>query len=128
MCRNCPPGHDGTEGVDGENFDPEAQPLLPHAPLYQHAPSNENPLGERTLGSPKVPGERGSLHPPKYGNPILKHFDINKLNGVESTALHGLYTLVDCVDRDIPDSAEKSAGLRKLLEAQDCFLRALRNE
>lgn len=25
----------------------------------------------------------------------------------------------------VPDSAEKSAGLRKLLEAKDCFVRAV---
>lgn len=29
------------------------------------------------------------------------------------------------LDANLPDSAEKSAGLRKLLEAQDCFLRCL---
>jgi hypothetical protein len=28
------------------------------------------------------------------------------------------------MDASLPDSAEKSAGLRKLLEAKDCFVRA----
>ena len=28
------------------------------------------------------------------------------------------------MDQSLPDSAEKSAGLRKLLEAKDCFVRA----
>ena len=28
------------------------------------------------------------------------------------------------VDTNVPDSAEKTAGLRKLLEAKDCFVRA----
>jgi hypothetical protein len=28
------------------------------------------------------------------------------------------------MDNDLPDCAEKSAGLRKLLEAKDCFVRA----
>jgi hypothetical protein len=27
-------------------------------------------------------------------------------------------------DAELPDGAEKSAGLRKLLEAKDCFVRA----
>ena len=30
------------------------------------------------------------------------------------------------IDTHIEESAEKTAGLRKLLEARDCFLRALR--
>lgn len=33
--------------------------------------------------------------------------------------------LAGSMDAQLPDCAEKSAGLRKLLEAQDCFLRAL---
>tara|TARA_R110002049_G_scaffold127881_6_gene285066 strand:- start:4456 stop:4641 length:186 start_codon:yes stop_codon:yes gene_type:complete len=28
------------------------------------------------------------------------------------------------LDKELPDSAEKSAGMRKLLEAKDCFVRA----
>jgi hypothetical protein len=28
------------------------------------------------------------------------------------------------LDSNLPDGAEKSAGLRKLLEAKDCFVRA----
>jgi hypothetical protein len=32
--------------------------------------------------------------------------------------------LAQWMDEDLPDSAEKSAGLRKLLEAKDCFVRA----
>lgn len=29
------------------------------------------------------------------------------------------------LDASLPDGAEKSAGLRKLLEAKDCFVRTL---
>jgi len=32
--------------------------------------------------------------------------------------------LAEKMDAELPDSAEKSAGLRKLLEAKDCFVRA----
>ena len=34
-------------------------------------------------------------------------------------------TLAEQVDREIPENAEKTAGLRKLLEAKDCFVRAV---
>lgn len=32
--------------------------------------------------------------------------------------------LAELMDKILPDSAEKSAGMRKLLEAKDCFVRA----
>ena len=32
--------------------------------------------------------------------------------------------LAQLMDEVLPDGAEKSAGLRKLLEAKDCFVRA----
>ena len=32
--------------------------------------------------------------------------------------------LAASMDASLPDGAEKSAGLRKLLEAKDCFVRA----
>lgn len=32
--------------------------------------------------------------------------------------------LAKYMDAELPDSAEKSAGMRKLLEAKDCFVRA----
>lgn len=36
----------------------------------------------------------------------------------------GFYALADEMDCTLPDCAEKSAGLRKLLEAKDCMVRA----
>jgi len=33
--------------------------------------------------------------------------------------------LADLMDKTLPDNAEKTAGLRKLLEAKDCFVRAV---
>ena len=38
-----------------------------------------------------------------------------------SKACADLHDLMDAV---LPDGAEKSAGMRKLLEAKDCFVRA----
>lgn len=32
--------------------------------------------------------------------------------------------LAELLEKTLPDSAEKSAGMRKLLEAKDCFVRA----
>lgn len=32
--------------------------------------------------------------------------------------------LAEQMNKELPDGAEKSAGLRKLLEAKDCFVRA----
>ena len=32
------------------------------------------------------------------------------------------------MDRDLPEGPEKTTGLRKLLEAKDCFLRAKQDE
>jgi len=34
------------------------------------------------------------------------------------------YDLAHLMEDTLPDSAEKSAGMRKLLEAKDCFVRA----
>lgn len=38
-----------------------------------------------------------------------------------SACVHALAVVLDA---NLPDSAEKSAGMRKLLEAKDCFVRA----
>lgn len=36
----------------------------------------------------------------------------------------GIADLAASMQASLPDSAEKSAGMRKLLEAKDCFVRA----
>lgn len=46
-----------------------------------------------------------------------------KLQGVSKP----IGELAKQMDESIPDSAEKSAGLRKLLEAKDCLVRAALN-
>lgn len=35
-----------------------------------------------------------------------------------------IYDLAHLMEDTLPDGAEKSAGMRKLLEAKDCFVRA----
>jgi hypothetical protein len=57
-------------------------------------------------------------------NQILKYFDYSHLpihlQGVSAC----LYPIAQVMDDTLPDGPEKSAGLRKLLEAKDCFVRA----
>ena len=57
-------------------------------------------------------------------SPIMKYFEYDhlpeKLQGVSKP----LGDLAHQMDEGLPDGAEKSAGLRKLLEAKDCLVRA----
>ena len=58
------------------------------------------------------------------GNPILKFFEYSHLNkDLQGVSLH-FRTLAHQLSAELPDCAEKSAGLRKLLEAKDCCVRA----
>ena len=56
--------------------------------------------------------------------PILKYFAYShlpeKLQGVSKP----IGEMAVAFDVTLPDGPEKSAGLRKLLEAKDCFVRA----
>lgn len=57
-------------------------------------------------------------------NPIMQYFKYEHLR----QPLHGISKLcaglAEEMDAVLPDGPEKSAGLRKLLEAKDCFVRA----
>ncbi len=61
------------------------------------------------------------IRPP---NPIMRYFAYEhlpeKLQGVSKP----IGDLASMMNADLPDSPEKSAGLRKLLEAKDCLVRA----
>ena len=59
---------------------------------------------------------------------ILKHFRYDHLPDNLKKVSKPLCELAITMDTTIPDCAEKSAGLRKLLEAQDCFVRAKMEE
>ena len=48
--------------------------------------------------------------------------------GVVTEFSNMMLITAEAVDYHIEESAEKTAGLRKLLEARDCFLRALREQ
>lgn len=57
-------------------------------------------------------------------SPIMKYFEYKHLPEKGQKVSQPIGDLARQMDQDLPDSAEKSAGLRKLLEAKDCLVRA----
>jgi len=57
-------------------------------------------------------------------NPIMRFFGTEHLTGDLRDVSEHFAVLAKVMNDKLPDSAEKSAGLRKLLEAKDCFVRA----
>lgn len=55
---------------------------------------------------------------------ILRFFAYSHLPEHLKVVSAAFYSLADELDAALPDCAEKSAGLRKLLEAKDCMVRA----
>lgn len=60
----------------------------------------------------------------KAPSAILKYFDYEHLPPALQQVSKPIGDLARQMDADLPDGAEKSAGLRKLLEAKDCLVRA----
>jgi hypothetical protein len=56
--------------------------------------------------------------------PIMKYFAFDHLPEKLKKVSQPSCELAETMANDLPDCAEKSAGLRKLLEAKDCFVRA----
>jgi hypothetical protein len=57
-------------------------------------------------------------------NDLLKYFKYEHLPAHLQEVSKPLGELAKLMDETLPDGAEKTAGLRKLLEAKDCFVRA----
>ncbi len=58
-------------------------------------------------------------------NPIMKFFGYEHLpKGTLQRISKECHLLAQTMQMSLDDSPEKSAGLRKLLEAKDCFVRA----
>lgn len=57
-------------------------------------------------------------------SPIMKHFAYEHLPVHLQEVSKPIGELARQMDETLPDGAEKSAGLRKLLEAKDCLVRA----
>lgn len=55
---------------------------------------------------------------------ILKYFEYSHLPEKLKIISQPICELARKMDIDLPDCPEKNAGLRKLLEAKDCFVRA----
>jgi hypothetical protein len=60
----------------------------------------------------------------KRVNPIMRFFDYEHLPPKLQAVSKPIGDLARQMDGGLPDSAEKSAGLRKLLEAKDALVRA----
>jgi len=56
--------------------------------------------------------------------PILRYFEYTHLPQPLADVSRPIAEIARQYDHTLPDGAEKSAGLRKLLEAKDCFVRA----
>ncbi|APL02644.1 hypothetical protein HCG58_05940 [Escherichia coli] len=57
-------------------------------------------------------------------SPIMKYFAYQHLPAHLQEISKPIGDLAILMDESLPDSAEKSAGLRKLLEAKDALVRA----
>lgn len=57
-------------------------------------------------------------------NPILRYFAFAHLPENLQKVSRPIGLLAEQMDAQLPDGPEKSAGLRKLLEAKDCLVRA----
>lgn len=55
---------------------------------------------------------------------IMKYFEYVDLPERLQDVSKPVGELAKLMDEELPESAEKSAGMRKLLEAKDCFVRA----
>ena len=58
-------------------------------------------------------------------SPIMKFFSYEHLPENLQSVSKPISELAGKMNAELPDGAEKSAGLRKLLEAKDCFVRTL---
>lgn len=57
-------------------------------------------------------------------NPTMRYFEFAHLPQNLQEVSKPIGELAASMDSLLPESAEKSTGLRKLLEAKDCFVRA----
>ncbi|MFG1304160.1 hypothetical protein V5F34_08475 [Xanthobacter autotrophicus] len=70
------------------------------------------------------PGESEKASSLATLSPIMKHFVYHHLPAHLQEVSKPIGDLARRMDETLPDGPEKSAGLRKLLEAKDCLVRA----
>jgi hypothetical protein len=61
---------------------------------------------------------------PSPSQALLKYFAYQHLPEHLQTVSKPLCNLAQFMETTVPDGPEKTTGLRKLLEAKDCFVRA----
>lgn len=76
--------------------------------------------------SPKAKFEDGYFLIPEQdsASPIMRYFAYEHLPDHLQKISKPLGDIAQLMDAMLPDGAEKTVGLRKLLEAKDCFVRA----
>jgi hypothetical protein len=57
-------------------------------------------------------------------NRMMQWFKYEHLTGMKREASRACAELAELMDSELTEGPEKTAGLRKLLEAKDCFVRA----
>ncbi len=55
---------------------------------------------------------------------VDKYFAFEHLPEKQKQVSQQIAELAKAMDKSLPDGEEKSAGMRKLLESKDCFVRA----
>lgn len=71
-----------------------------------------------------IEGPPAPLPPPKLDPPIMAYFKYEHLKAPLRDVSKACHDLARNMVDNTPVSAELIAGLRKLLEAKDCFVRA----
>lgn len=61
----------------------------------------------------------------KTMSPIMKYFECEHLPENLKAVSKPICEMAKQFEKELPDGQEKSFGLRKLLEAKDCFVRTL---
>lgn len=79
---------------------------------------------EAISSNPTTVGALGSIGQAVKTTPIMKYFEYGHLPENLQIVSRYIFDLAYYMDTSLPAGAEKSAGLRKLLEAKDCFVRA----
>ena len=80
---------------------------------------NDLPPGATAVTQDQIDAAQG-----RRASPIMKHFRYDHLPAHLQRVSQPFGDLARQMDEQLPDGAEKSAGLRKLLEAKDCMVRA----
>jgi len=71
-----------------------------------------------------IKSNREKIKGDNMASPIMKYFEYKHLPLVLQSVSQPIAGMAEFFERSLPDGPEKSAGLRKLLEAKDCFVRA----